>query len=188
MARLPEVTREALPDELRATFDELIEANDGKMPIGPGSVAINSPELARRRGPLNSYLRFETSIPPAVLELAILTTARCLDCPYVWNAHVPMARRAGVTDEVIQAIRDDAPLPATGAGETAVVQYARELFKNHVVGDETFRTALDEFGPLHLVEITAVLGLYAQNAFLVNAFAVDLPSERAEPQLQGHSP
>ena len=183
MGRLPEVTREALPEELRATFDELIEANGGKMPGGPGSVAIHSPELARRRGPLNSYLRFETSIPPAVLELAILTTARCMDCAYVWNAHVPTARSAGVDDAVIQAVCDDAPLPATGAGESAVVQYGRELFKTHVVGDETFRTALDQFGPLHLVEITAVMGVYAQNAFLLNAFAVDLPSERAEPQL-----
>ncbi len=99
-----------------------------------------------------------------------------MDCPYVWNAHLPMARRAGVTDEVIEAIRDDAPLPATGPGESAVVQYARELFKTHVVGDKTFQTALDQFGPLHLVEITAVMVLYAQNAFFVNAFAVELPS------------
>ena len=184
MTRLPEVTRDALPQQLHEAFDELVAANGGKVPSGgPAGVTINSPEMVRRRRPLSNYLRFETEIPERIIELAILTSARCLDCPYVWNAHAQAARRAGVSDAVIDALRDDQPLPAMGADELAVVQFGTELFKTHTVSDDTFKAALGQFGPRQLVDLTALMGYYAQTAFFLNAFAVDLPDRHGEPQL-----
>ena len=53
MSRLPLVNRDAVPENLRAAFDELIAANDGAVPIGPGMVAAMSPEMALRRRPLS---------------------------------------------------------------------------------------------------------------------------------------
>ena len=110
MARVPEVTREGLPEELREAFDQVLEANGGRV-SGPTSITVNSPEMARRRGHLTSYLRYETSISQNILELAIITAARAMDCAYVWNAHAPAARRAGVSDSVIDALREKQPLP-----------------------------------------------------------------------------
>ena len=184
MTRLPEVTRDALPQQLREAFDELVAANDGKVPAGgPAGVTINSPEMVRRRRPLSNYLRFETKIPEHILELAILTSARCMDCPYVWNAHASAARRAGVSDALIDALRDNHPLPAIGADESAVVQFGMELFKTHGVNEDTFQAALGQFGPRQLVDLTALMGYYAQTAFFLNAFAVELPDRQGEPQL-----
>ena len=184
MTRLPDVTRDALPQQLHAAFDELVAANDGKVPSGgPAGVTINSPEMVLRRRPLSNYLRFETEIPDRILELAMLTAARCLDCPYVWNAHAPAARRAGVSDALIDALRERQPLPAIGADESAVVQFGMELFKTHRVSEETFAAALGQFGARQLVDLTAVMGYYAQTAFFLNAFAVELPDRKGEPQL-----
>jgi hypothetical protein len=42
------------------------------------------------------------------------------------------------------------------------------------------QAALDQFGPQHLVELTTLMGHYAQTAFILNAFAVELPAERTE--------
>ena len=184
MTRLPEVTRDALPQQLREAFDELVAANDGKVPAGgPAGITINSPEMVRRRRPLSNYLRFETEIPERILELAILTSARCLDCPYVWNAHASAARKAGVSDALIDALRDNHPLPAMGADESAVVQFGMELFKTHSVNEDTFQAALSQFGPRQLVDLTALMGYYAQTAFFLNAFAVELPDQQGEPRL-----
>ena len=184
MTRLPEVTREAIPEELREAFDELVAANGGKVPSGgPARVTINSPEMARRRGPLSTYLRTETKIPERLLELAILTSVRRLDCPYAWNAHAPAARRAGISDALIDALRDDQPLPAMGADESAVVRFGTELFNTHRVSDATFQAALVQFGPQQLVDLTALMGYYAQVAFFLNAFEVDLPDRKGEPPL-----
>ena len=180
MARLPVVSRKMVPPEFTEAFDELTAATGGAIGGGPGSITINSPEMARRRGQLTNYLRFESTYPKRIQELAILTTARAMDCQYIWNAHAPAARREGVSDALVDAIRDKRPLPAMAADETAIVDFGREFFDTHKVDGKTFQAALDQFGPQHLVELTALMGHYAQTAFFLNAFEVVLPEDRTE--------
>jgi 4-carboxymuconolactone decarboxylase len=111
MARLPIVKRHQVPEHFRAAFDEVTAESGGVIASGPGSITINSPEMARRRNHLTSYLRYETTFPKKIQELAIITTARAMDCPYIWNAHAPAARRAGVSDALIDALRERQPPP-----------------------------------------------------------------------------
>ena len=48
MARVPNVTRESIPESQRATFDEIVQER-GEIPtVGPGSVMFNAPEVAKR--------------------------------------------------------------------------------------------------------------------------------------------
>lgn len=180
MARLETVTRDQVPAEFRDAFEELTAESDGVITRGPGSITIHSPEMARRRNHLTHYLRYETTFPKKIQELAILVTARAMDCPYIWNAHAPAARQAGLNGALIDAIRDRQPLPETTPDEAAIIAFGQEFFAHHTVSDETFKAALNQFGPQHLVELTALMGHYAQTAFFLNAFAVDLPAERAE--------
>src|SRR5947209_15074454 len=121
MARLPVVQRDQGPEQFRQAFDEVTAASGGVIASGPGSITINSPEMARRRGHLTSYLRYETTFPKRIQELAIIATARAMDCPYVWNAHAPAARRAGVSDTLIDALRERRPLPSLSPAESSDV-------------------------------------------------------------------
>jgi 4-carboxymuconolactone decarboxylase len=183
MARVPLVRREQVPEQFREAFDALTAESGGVIASGPGSITINSPEMARRRNHLTSYLRYETTFPKRIQELAIITTARAMDCPYVWNAHAPAARRAGVSDALIDALRERQPLPPMSADEAAVVNYAMEFFQTHKVSQKTFQAAVDQFGAQHLTELTVLMGSYAQTAFILNAFEVQLPQQRTEPVL-----
>ena len=183
MPRIPEMTRDEVPEELRDAFDSVIAANGGNMPSGPGAITLHSPEMASRRAPLSGYMRSEIALPDRILELVILTTARCMDCPYVWNAHPAAARKAGVADALVDALREDEPLPAAPADEIAIVLYGLELMRTHAIRRQTFDDALKQFGVQHLVELTSLMGHYAQNAFLVNAFAVELRAGGSEPLL-----
>ena len=70
-----------------------------------------------------------------------------------------------------------------GADEAAIVNYAMEFFQTHKVSQKTFQAALDQFGAQHLTELTALMGHYAQTAFILNAFEVKLPEQRTEPLL-----
>src|SRR2546422_11113311 len=110
MARVPVVTRDHVPEQFRQAFDELTAESGGVIASGPGSITINSPEMARRRNHVTSYLRYETTFPKRIQELAIITTARAMDCPYIWNAHAPAARQDGVRDAGIYARREHRPL------------------------------------------------------------------------------
>ena len=79
MARVPIVTRYMAPEEFRDAFDELTKDTGGVISGGPISIIINSPELARRRAGLTSYLRYESAFSNRIRELAILATARNFD-------------------------------------------------------------------------------------------------------------
>ena len=129
MARTPTVTRESVPEREREAFDAFV-ANRGEIPTtGPGSVILNAPEVAQRALGLAQYLRTDTSLNPRIRELAMLLAARENDCQFIWNAHAPAARREGLRDEIVDALRDKQDLPGLADDEAAVVNYGREFFR-----------------------------------------------------------
>src|SRR5262245_66650668 len=117
----------------------------GSIPrYGPGTVMIHVPEAHRWATGLNRYLREESSLPKKVQELAMLVTARELDCQHIWNAHAASARQAGVRSELVDALRDRKALPALAGDEAAVVHYGRELFGNGRVSRGALPSALGQ--------------------------------------------
>ncbi len=111
MARVPSVTRESIPENQKASFDEIVQER-GEIPSGgPGSVMLNAPEVAKRALGLALFLRTETSLEPRIRELGMLVAARENDCQFIWNAHAPSARRAGLRDDIVDALRDKKGFP-----------------------------------------------------------------------------
>ena len=182
MPRIPAVTRDAVKEELRAIFDEVV-SGPGGVGTGPMSVLKHSPELARRALPLFSYVRNESTVPKRLRELAMLVTARSMDCPYIWNAHAASAREEGLSDDLVDALRDNQPLPPLPPEEAAVIAFGTELFQNRRVSAETFQAALDLLGTQGLVELTSLMGFYTLLAFNANAVELALPDQHAEPSL-----
>ena len=182
MPRIPAVTRDEVKEELRAIFDE-VTSGAGGVGTGPMSVLKHSPELARRALPLFSYVRNESTVPKKLRELAMLVTARSMDCPYIWNAHAGLAREEGLPDALIDALRDHQPLPPMPPEQAAVIAYGTELFQTRRVSPETFQAVLDRLGPQGLVELTSLIGFYTMLAFNANAVDLDLPAQHAEPPL-----
>src|SRR5438093_7657966 len=133
VARLPVATRESVPEAQRAIFDEIVQGLGSVPRYGPGSVMVHVPHAHRWLNGLNHYLRNESSLPKKIQELAMLVTARALDCQYIWNAHAASARKAGVRSEIVDALRDRKELPALAADEAAVMNYGREFFRTRRV-------------------------------------------------------
>ena len=183
MARVPALTRESIPENQRAAFDQLVQQRGGIPAEGPGSVMLNAPEAAQRSLGLALYLRTETSLAPRIRELAMLVAARENDCQYIWNAHAPMARTAGLKDEIVDALRDKKEISRLAPDEDAVVNYGREFFRTRRVSQTAFDAALAQFGVLGLTELTTLMGCYAMLAFHVNAFGVGLPADGTEDAL-----
>jgi len=81
---------------------------------------------------------------------------------------------------LVDALRDNRPLPEMPVDEAAVVHYGMEFFETHKVSPATFQAALDQFGAQGLTELTTLMGYYALLAFNANAFEIDLPEARTE--------
>lgn len=182
MARTPTVTRDQIPEALREAFDAETANSGGVVASGPGSVMIHSPEMRRRANSLVNYLRDESSLPKKLQELAMILTARNMDCQYIWHAHAARARQQGISDAFVDALRDGQPLPTLPGDEQTVVNYIQECFKDHKVSQPTFDAAINQLGALGLTELTTLIGYYSLLAFNANAFVIDVP-EGGEPKL-----
>jgi 4-carboxymuconolactone decarboxylase len=183
MARVPPASKETMPQELHEAFEAMIQSRGGLPRSGPASVMINSPEACRRAFHFSDYLRRESTLAPQIQELAMLVTARELDCQYVWNAHAASGKKAGLSAELVDALRDEQPLPPLTPQEAAVINYGQEFFRTHHVSRGSFQVAQEQLGVQGLAELTMLMGFYGMLAFHVNAFDADLPAERTEPLL-----
>ena len=180
MARLPVASRDSVPENQRAAFDELLQGYGSVPRYGPSSIMIHVPKVHQLMNAVNKYLRNESSLPKKIQELAMLVTAREMDCQYIWNAHAASTRASGVSDATVDALRDRRELPKLADDESAVVRYGQEFFRTHRVSRGTMQLVTEQLGTQGAVELGLVLGSYSSLALLVNSFDVDLPPERKE--------
>ena len=176
MARIPLITtREGVPSENRHIFDAI---EDSRSQVrGPFPVLLHSPEVAGRTANLGAYIRFESTLPPDLRELAIITTSREFDCEYEWSAHATLAREAGVREEAIQVVANRGQLDSLTVDEAMIVGYGRALFRDHRVSDTTFEAARERLGEQGVTELTATFGYYAMLACTLNTFQVRPPPD-----------
>ena len=180
MARLPSASRDSVPENQRAAFDELLQGYGAVPRFGPGSIMLHVPKVHQMMNAVNLYLRNDSSLPKKIQELAMLVTAREMDCQYIWNAHAASARASGIGDAIVDALRDRKALPQLADDESAVVRYGQEFFRTHRVSRGAFQLAFEQLGKQGVIELGLIMGNYSSLALLVNSFDVDLPPDRKE--------
>jgi 4-carboxymuconolactone decarboxylase len=162
--RFPAVKREELNDAGKKAYDAR-GAVDG---FGPGAIRLYSPPLAESMTAANDYLRRKSGLEPRLVELAILVAAREMDCAYIWTAHEPAARKAGLEPQVIDAVKHRRPLSTLGEKEAVIIQLGRDSITKHKVASDTFARGVKHFGNQGVVNIVALMGDYAASSILLN--------------------
>jgi 4-carboxymuconolactone decarboxylase len=174
----PIARRDQVPEEHRSMFDAIAEGRGGIR--GPFPMLLYSPVLCRRHLDVGTFLRQGSQVKPEARELAIIATAREKDCPYVWAAHAPAARKAGVSDVAVTAVRDRRDLAGLPSAERDVIDYVRQLLQTNHIAQPLFARFQSQFGVTWLVELTCLVGHYGIVAGTLNAFEV-APVAGAEP-------
>ncbi len=177
MSRVPYLSREDLSAADQSAFDRISGPRGGQL-AKVFSLALNSPEAAARIGELGAYVRFESEVSPDVREIAILATSREMNCQYEFTHHVPLARQAGVREEVIEAIKIRSTRKLIPQ-ESVFIDYAKKVLKNEV-NDATSSGVEHLVGRKGLVDITVVISYYAMLAHVMEALGVEL-EEGLEP-------
>ena len=109
------------------------------------------------------------------IELAILVTGQFWQADFEWYAHEPMARKAGVPEDVITDVRAGRQPTLTDEADVATYELASELHRTRVLSDTTFRAAVKIFGEQGVAELVGLCGYYTTVSMTLNAFDVDLP-------------
>jgi 4-carboxymuconolactone decarboxylase len=141
----------------------------------PFNVLLRSPVLAERMRKVGEYLRFESTIPKRLNELAILITARTWTAQYEWYAHLRLALKEGldplVGEELAQGQRPSRMKP----DEEAVYDFCHELHTSHGVSDAHYNAVLNLFGEQGVVDLMMVSGYYVMVAMALNVNRSPLP-------------
>lgn len=166
------------PDEMnaaqRAVYDKIVSGPRGTL-VGPLRAALHNPSLADAWQALGQVLRFETSLPRSLNELAILVTARHWNSELEWTIHADAARTAGLDESVIEAIRTCNVPDFSGVAEREIYEFCRELLEHGKAGDTAYAAVLDRWGAVGAVELSAVVGYYSMVATTLNNHDIPLP-------------
>ena len=182
MTRIPPATRDMVSPEDLAAFNRVTFDKDRMHEGSPTGMMLNSPQACLHHSELKWYLRDRsTLLPSKVRELVMLVAAREMDSPDVWNLHAALGRQAGLSDKLVDALRDRTELPEMPVQEAVVIEYGRELFRQHRVTEATFQEALDQFGVQGLIELTMLMAFYVMPSFIAHAFEIEPPSDSHEP-------
>jgi len=174
MPRLGEIERTRLTLEQRRVAEQIQSGPRGGL-AGPFWLWLRSPELADRAQKLGEFVRFNTSLPPRLFELAVLVTAQQWKAQFEWYAHAPLAKKAGLGDDIIAAIKKGTRPKFAKADEAAVYEFAAELYARKRVGDATYAAAKSHIGERGVVELVGVLGYYALVSMTLNTFGIEVP-------------
>jgi 4-carboxymuconolactone decarboxylase len=169
------VTPETLSPEQRRVYDAVASGPRGKVQ-GPLLAALHRPELADKWQQLGELLRYRTSLPPSLSEIAILVTAQRWRCQLEWHLHAGFALNAGVAPALIADIHAGRRPAAATAQQVAIYDYAAELQDRRTVSEETYQRVLGYWGVVGVVELTALIGYYTMVAMTLNAHEFPLPA------------
>ena len=174
MSRIPLPTPDQMDEAQRRVHDKVVSGRRGKI-VGPLRAALHSPELAEHWQALGGFLRYNTSLPPRLSELAILITGRACQSPFEWYAHKLEADKIGIDPSVIEALLAQKTPEGLDAHAAVVVRFAQELNQHRSVSDATYAEALALLGTRTVVELTALVGYYTMVAMTLNAHEIPLP-------------
>ena len=150
---------------------------------GPFNVLLRSPEMGDLAQQFGASMRFHSSMPPKLNELAIIITARHWTSHYEWYAHRRAAQQAGLSQGIIDAIAAGTRPAAMLPDEQAVYDFCTELLTNKQVSDRTFQAAKDRFGERGIVDLIGVSGYYGLVSMLLNVDRYPLP-QGVQPELK----
>ena len=183
LARLPGVQRADLDMIGQDAFDTYVRPGTGYETglRGPIGMWMHSPEVAKAMFDVRRRVRYGSTKDQRLTELTIISTAREIDSQYIYTAHEPAARNAGLEQEIIDIVRFQVPLDQVvetdglGEREKAIIQFAREVINEEKVSSETFAKAIELFGNEGVMDLTGLIGYYNFVSMTVRAFDVQRP-------------
>ena len=165
------------------TMLEHLFAGERRGAGGPFNVLLRSPEMGDLAQQFGASMRFHSSLPKKLNEMAIIITARHWTAQYEWTAHRKAAAEAGLSESIIQAIAAGKRPSSMDPAETVVYNFGNELLNTKQLSDPVFKAAVEKFGERGVVDLIGVMGYYQLVSMLLNVDRYPLaPGEKPELQ------
>lgn len=128
----------------------------------------------------------KSTLPPRQREIVILRTGFLCRSGYEWTQHVPIGRRAGLTDDEIARIKTGADAPGWGAADAALLRATDDLHRGQFITEPVWTELSRHFEERQRMDMVFTVGQYTQVSMLLNSFGVQLDEGQVlDPDLKG---
>lgn len=128
---------------------------------------------------LGNHLLFNSSLDPVLREIAILRVGVLSGAAYELHQHEFIARRLGMGDDVVAAIRNGPHDAALDEPARLVVRFTDDVVANVRAGDDTFHPLHEVLTLQQLQELTVTIGYYMAVCRFLETFGVEIEGTTA---------
>jgi len=164
---MPPLPADKMTDAQRKAAAEMI-AGPRKGVKGPFIPLLRSPELMDRLQKVGEYLRFQSSLEQRISELIMLVVSREWTQHFEWFVHVPLGRKAGISEDTIAALAEGRRPPGMSEDEALAHDFCVELLRNKGVSETTYRSAVMKFGENGVIDMIGVAGYFTTMSMVMN--------------------
>jgi len=175
MARIHPIPREEMSAEQARVNNTIAAARSADQAGGPFAVWLRTPEFAELAGSFGMYLRTRTTLPPRLLELTVLITARNWTAQYEWYIHEQHVAAAGLDANLVEELRLGKKPEFITADESVVYDVATEIHKTKILSEETYQRALESLGEQTVIDLLTIIGYYTMLAVVLVGLEVETP-------------
>ena len=142
---------------------------------GPFNAMLRSPGIGNIVQALGGEIRYKSSLPNKLNELAIIVTARYWTANYEWHAHCRLALDAGLDPAKAKDVAENRRPANMDEDEAIVYDFSHELHATKGVSDANFKRVVDRFGEHGAFDLIAVNGYYSLVSMILNVDKTPLP-------------
>ena len=188
MPRVSALGRQAIPPDLAALYDKF--AGDYGDFTNQLRILAHSPAAFRHLYGLIDEWRGKGSVPPRLVEIAVVTASRVNACAYCVGHHGTALVKLGLSTDSVERILEPEP-PGFDARDRAVRDYAR-LVSERAWGipDRLFDELRRHFTESQIVELTFRIGICSVFNMLNQALQIEIEdsvlADMLAKQIVGH--
>jgi 4-carboxymuconolactone decarboxylase len=173
MARVEDLKIETLTPEQKAIHDRIAGSRGGTV-RGPFAVWMRTPAIADAADKLGTTLR-RGKLDPRLFELMVLVIARHWSAQYEWYAHAKHAPGAGLSDDIVEAIRHRRKPTLGRDDERLIYDLVTEMNETRTLSQATYDRAVAMLGLDLVIELITSIGFYTMVAIMLNGFDAPVP-------------
>ena len=170
MARIPYPVEDDIDPDTRSLLEKLPPLNLFRLMAGAG-------QLLPAFGRLGNYVLAKSSLDPMVRELVIIRVGVVSEAHYEVHQHEALARRLGMSDEVVAAVHEGPGAAALDDFQRALLRFTDEVVADVRASDEAFEAVRAGLTDHQLQDLTMTIGFYMMVSRYLRTFDVEVEGE-----------
>jgi len=132
------------------------------------------PKLLKHWLVFGNHILIKSTLPPRERELLILRVGWLCRAEYEWGQHVVIGKRAGLTDDEINRIKEGPDAPGWGEFDATLLRAVDELRAQAFISDAVWGALSARYNTQQLLDLIFTVGQYNLVSMALNTLGVRL--------------